>query len=75
MIDLLITLAGPAILAVGLYTSDWFVIWFGVFYTSLFVAAYFLRRYNARRIARERADLIERHYEQVFDSQEQKINQ
>lgn len=74
MIDLLIILAGPAIIAIGLYAKDWFVAWFGVIYVALFCVAYFLRRYNARRIARERADLIERHYDQLIARQEHDID-
>lgn len=46
MIDLLIILAGPAIVATGLYARDWFVIGFGAIYTSLFILAHLLRRHN-----------------------------
>lgn len=65
--DLLIVLSGPAILAIGLYFGDWFITWFGVFYTGIFVVAYFTRRYTEMRIAKQQADLIERFYDQQID--------
>lgn len=67
--ELLIFLAGPAILATGLYTKDWFIAWFGVVYIGLFAVAYVTRRYKARRAARERAVLIERFYDQAIANQ------
>lgn len=72
--ELLIFLAGPAILGTGLYTKDWFVIWFGVAYIGLFAVAYVTRRYNARRIARERAVLIERFYDETVANQTDDIS-
>jgi prolipoprotein diacylglyceryltransferase len=72
--ELLIFLAGPAILATGLFTKDSFITWFGVGYIALFVVAYFTGRYNARRTARERAALIERHYDQLISRQKENID-
>jgi len=71
VMGLIIILAGPAIIGTGLYVGDRFMFWFGVFYTALFVVAYFVRRYNERRIAKERAELIERFYEAQTASDKQ----
>lgn len=78
MIDLLIVVFGPASIALGLYTKDWFVIWFGVIYTTLlipFVVAHLLRRHNEQQAisqARLRQnELIER----FLDKQERKSGQ
>lgn len=72
--ELLIFLAGPAILATGLFTKDSFIAWFGVAYIALFVVAYFTRRHNARRTARERAALIERFYDQSIGNRTDDIS-
>jgi len=73
MMDLLIVLAGPVILAIGLYVGDRLITWFGALYTGLFVVAYFTRRYNQARIAKQRADLIERFYDQPIDNDKDNI--
>lgn len=71
VMGLIIILAGPATIGTGLYADDRFIFWFGVFYTAFFVVAHFMRRYNERRIAKERAELIERFYEAQTASDKQ----
>lgn len=68
--DLLIILAGPATIATGLYARDWFVTWFGVFYTGLFVMAYFLRRHNQQQAQRELRRKQNQLIEQFADDQQ-----
>lgn len=78
MIDLLIVVFGPASIALGLYTGDWFVIWFGVIYTTLlipFVVAYLLRRHNQQRASRELMRKQIQLIEQFADEQERKSGQ
>lgn len=70
MMDLLIILAGPAIIATGLYAKDWFVIGFGTIYTGLFIVAHLLRRHN-RQTALSKVRLRQNQLVEQFADEQQ----
>ena len=78
MIDVLIIVAGPVILGIGLYTKDWFVIGFGVIYVGLFVVAYLLRRHNRKtaisQVRLRQNELIERFLDRQHRKSDQDIS-
>ena len=70
--DLLIILAGPAILLTGLYVNDRLAIGIGALYTGLFVVAYFLRRHNQEQAERDLRHKQNQLIEQFADDQQAK---
>lgn len=72
MMDLLIILAGPAILLTGLYVNDRLAIGIGAVYTGLFAVAYFLRRFNEQQVKRELRHKQNQLIEQFADDQQAK---
>lgn len=72
MMDLLIILAGPAILLTGLYVNDRLAIGIGAVYTGLFAVAYFLRRHNQEQAKRELRHKQNQLIEQFADDQQAK---
>lgn len=72
MMDLLIILAGPAILLTGLYVNDRLAIGIGALYTGLFAVAYFLRRLNEQQAKRELRHKQNQLIEQFADDQQAK---
>ena len=69
---MLVIISGPAIILLGMYTKDSFIVWFGSINTTLYALAYFARWYNRKRavrdLLRQKVQLIE----QFSDEQERK---
>jgi hypothetical protein len=76
MIDaMLLIISGPAIMVLGVYTRDSFMIGFGAINTTLYALAYCSRWHNQKRAARELLRKKVQLIEQFADEQERKSDQ
>ena len=73
MIDaMLLIMSGPAVIVLGVYTKDSFIIWLGVINTTLYALACFSRWHNQKRAARDLLRKKVQLIEQFADEQERK---